>query len=292
VSTDAAAELDCLRLAEGEIELLIARTVGLRLGDGPQLFASLPGVDIPRENGAPFRFHGGHRLWVAPEVPTLTYLPDDDPVEIDRRGNAVVVQGEVDAAGLRKTITLEVHGHAVVVDHRIHNAGEAPRTLAPWAITQLAVGGTAVVPLGTIDPGPFQADRSVVAWPYTRFDDPLLRLGDDQVEIEARRTDPVKLGTALQRGWLGYRREDQLFVKRAVHPQQRPLVDLGATGQCYCNDAFLELETLGALTTLAPGEAATHREIWEVHVVDPAQPLTTVAAELDLDAPSPLMGGT
>ncbi|MFV9672187.1 MAG: hypothetical protein ACNYZH_03085, partial [Acidimicrobiia bacterium] len=48
------------------------RIVGLRVSDGENLFAELPELVIERPGGAPFRFLGGHRLWLAPEVPAVT----------------------------------------------------------------------------------------------------------------------------------------------------------------------------------------------------------------------------
>lgn len=296
MSTDhPAPSVECLRLAEGAIELLVAtnvgpRIVGLRYEDGPQLFASLPGLTIPRTEGRPFTFYGGHRLWAAPEEPALTYLPDDGPVDIDTTDGTMTIRGPADGGGLQKALTVRIHEGAVIVDHTLTNTGPRPRTLAPWAITQLAVGGTAIVPLGSASPDEFQADRSLVLWPYTRWDDPLLHVAERSVEITADRTDPLKVGTALRRGWLAYRLHNQLFVKRAVYPAGVALSDLGATGQCYCNDAFIELETLGALVDLAPGSTAAHREVWEVHPVDPTTPLNELVARLALDEPSPLIG--
>jgi hypothetical protein len=35
-------------------------------------------------------------------------------------------------------------------------------------------------------------------------------------------------------------------------------------GQFYLSDAFCELETLGPLVDLVPGEQASHREVWEL----------------------------
>lgn len=184
---------------------------------------------------------------------------------------------------------LTLRGSAVIVDHTIVNAADDTITLAPWAITQFAVGGTAIIPLGSRLVDEFQAERSLVAWPYTSWSDPLITIGDEQVLIEAVRRDPLKLGTALRREWLGYRLENNLFVKRAAYPPTTPLVDLGATGQCYCNDEFLELETVGPLAALRHGETITHREVWEIFEVPSHTPLPRVAQDLGLDHRSPLL---
>ncbi len=285
--------VECHRLVSGSIELLIAtsvgpRILGLRSTAGPQLFAGLAGSRIEGPAG-PYTFYGGHRLWSAPEIPAVTYAPDDHPVAVvaDARGASVLAP--VDRAGLEKSLSLVVRGNAVIVDHTITNAGRHGRTMAPWAITQLAPGGTAVMPLGGRLRDEYQADRSVVAWPYTQWHDPLIDVGDRAVTVEATRIEPMKIGTALRREWLAYRLHGYLFVKRSRHPEAAVTADLGATGQIYCNDAFLELKTLGPLVELAPGASATHREVWEIHEVPSHTPLPRLAADLGLDRPSPLL---
>jgi hypothetical protein len=288
--------VDAMQIVHNGFELVVAlsagpRILGFRKVDGLQLFASLPALTLVVDGGPAFNFYGGHRLWVAPEVPAVTYAADDDPVSIDVddvAGTAQIV-APADTAGWEKSIMLQVVEDGVIVDHLLRNTSGAVHEAAPWAITQLAVGGVAMIPLGSRDSDEFQPDRSLVVWPYTRWDDPLLSIADRHIEVVATRSDPLKIGTALRRGWLAYRLADQLFVKRAVHPAGAILTDLGASGQCYCNDAFLELETLGALAHLAPGAIVRHREVWEIHSVPADIPLAVIAGELNLDAPSSLL---
>lgn len=288
------AGLDCRRIEAGDVELLVAsavgpRVLGFRRTAGPQMFASLPRTGVEAPPFGRYSFYGGHRLWAAPEVPTVTYAPDDEPVAIVADERGISILAPVDGAGLEKSLALAVHNDRVIVDHTIGNAGPVPVTIAPWAITQLAPGGTAILPLGTRRADEYQADRSLVAWPYTRWGDPLVTIGDRHVTIEAARTDAIKLGTALRREWLAYRLDDEVFVKRALHRDGMVLSDLGASGQVYCNDLFLELETLGPLAQLQPGGRVSHREVWELHRVRPTTPLDRLSDELELDIPSPLL---
>jgi hypothetical protein len=39
-------------------------------------------------------------------------------------------------------------------------------------------------------------------------------------------------------------------------------------GQFYLGDAFCELETLGPLATLQPGESVAHREVWKIETCE------------------------
>ena len=56
-----------------------------------------------------------------------------------------------------------------------------------------------------------------------------------------------------------------LFVKRAKYEAQAAYYDYGSSSECYCNDEFLELETLAPISTIAPGATATHVETWDLY---------------------------
>jgi hypothetical protein len=43
-----------------------------------------------------------------------------------------------------------------------------------------------------------------------------------------------------------------------------PHPDNNCNAEIYCNDQFVELESLAPLTKLSPGEAVTHVETWEL----------------------------
>jgi hypothetical protein len=73
-----------------------------------------------------------------------------------------------------------------------------------------------------------------------------------------------KVGFPNPRGWLAYWLDGTLFVKRAAFDPCASYYDLGSSSECYCNGNFLELETLGPITRLAPGEELSHVETWEL----------------------------
>ena len=59
--------------------------MSLRRDNGPELFAQLgEDVVIDHPGSGIYRFHGGHRLWAAPEVPAITYASDDHPCVVSR----------------------------------------------------------------------------------------------------------------------------------------------------------------------------------------------------------------
>jgi hypothetical protein len=41
--------------------------------------------------------------------------------------------------------------------------------------------------------------------------------------------------------------------------------DNGCNVESYCNNEFIELESLGELVMVAPGQTIFHNELWEIH---------------------------
>jgi hypothetical protein len=200
-----------------------------------------------------------------PEEPAVTYEPDDRPCAVATVGDGVRVEAPPDGAGLVKALRIGPAGDGWIVDHELRNVSEEPLTVAPWAITQLLPGGTAVLALGDRGAGP-QADRSLVLWPYTDLDDPRLRFSRDGVEVSAAPgPGPLKVGAAPGRGRVAYRLGTEVLEKRVDVDPTLPYPDRGAAVQVFVRDDFCELETLGPLVRLGPGEATTHRETWTLH---------------------------
>jgi hypothetical protein len=240
------------------------RVVGLTPTGATNLFADLGDLAIDLPDHRRFTFRGGHRLWLAPEVPEITYEPDDAPVDAgadDNSASATAVVGRVE-----KTIRVGVTPGeaAVTVDHVVVNRSEQPLEAALWAITQLRPGGTALLPIAAdpSDPYGLQASTRVVGWPYTDWGALEVDTDRNVLHIGGTRDTPTKIGTALTRGWLGYMIDGWLFAKYARYAASP--IDLGATGQIYACAEFVELETLGPLVTVPPGDTARHRETWRV----------------------------
>jgi hypothetical protein len=154
-----------------------------------------------------------------------------------------------------------------VIDHFIKNMEDKPFPCAPWAITQLRLGGEAVLPLQIHPPclDMVLPDRSIALWSYSDISDARLTMDNAFITVHAMPVDkPLKIGIANAHQWIAYSLDDMLFIKYASDYSSRPLIDKGATSQCYCNSQFLELETLGPLTVLQREEESCHREVWRV----------------------------
>lgn len=274
-----------VQMAGAGVEVHVATRFGPRVvwfgrPGGSNLFAELGDLSIGYGEGRRFHLRGGHRLWVGPELPELTYQPDSQRVGVSTTDGGITVTGPPDDFGLVKTIRLElIAGQAaVIVDHTVEATAPTTLDVAPWAITQLRPGGVAVMPLG-LPGGPvsnLQASHQIVMWPYTDPDDPALMLGGRHVTVTSAVRAPTKIGTALERGWLAYLVDDDVFVKRTPVVSGDRHVDLGATGQIYAAEEFVELETLGPICALAAGDRMRHREVWELHARPPGTPLEAI----------------
>lgn len=262
---------DCVALRNEKIQLIISKSIGPRIlalsfHGKKNLLAELPDFTTQVPNGKPYHFYGGHRLWMAPESWPLTYEYDDQPVQIVADGDSVLIKKDKEKnSGIEKTIRLKLDPDKPVVtlEHVLKNCGDKPLQCAPWAITQFRTGGVAILPQNATDTG-FLPNRSLAIWPYTDMNDPNVKWGNDFIMLDAKVTSPFKVGFPNPRGWLAYWLDQCLFVKRAPYIDSCDYYDQGSSSECYCNDQFLELETLGAKRILAPGEFVTHVETWEL----------------------------
>ncbi len=256
---------DCVRLADEGAEVFVTTSLGPRVlgltGSQGNLFAVLPDAALDRGDGSRFRLIGGHRLWAAPEVPEISYEPDDRPCAATEVDGGVRVEAPADGAGLVKSIEIRRADGGWTVDHTIGNASGVELTIAPWAVTQLRPGGEAILPLGANGRG-LQADRSLVLWPYTDLADPRLTFERDAVRLRAGPGPAVKIGAAPGDGAVRFQLGRDVFEKRTEVWPGAAYADCGAAVQVYVCDEFCELETLGPLRTLGPGEEVTHRERW------------------------------
>jgi len=130
------------------------------------------------------------------------------------------------------------------------------------------LGGVGIFPqpAENVDDAGLLSNRRLSLWPYTRIDDPRLNLRDDFLLIYAKPDlPPIKLGYFNPQGWLGYWLDDVLFVKRFEARADTSYPDHECNSEFYCNDRFIELESLGPLESVKPGQTLHHSELWEIY---------------------------
>ncbi len=265
---------DSVTLETGRLRLLVPRRFGprvlsLHLDGGANLLAELPDFTVRRPDGETYRFYGGHRLWISPEDPIRSYALDDLAMDISREGDGLRVRKPVEPeTGLEKSMLISLSGAEtkLTLIHRLTNRGSDGVDCAPWAITQLRMGGTAVLPQDCSSTS-LLPNRALAFWPYTDIASPHVTLGNRFIVLQARPQPPFKVGFPNPRGWLAYWLDGTLFVKRTAYQPGGHYSDFGSSSECYCNGKFLELETLAPLHGLEPGGSVVHIETWELFPV-------------------------
>ena len=270
------------RLGNGKVEVRVVTDVGPRIADvraaGGENLLYLRDAEAGKSGESEWMFRGGWRLWISPEVRETTYALDNAPCRAEVAGDTLRVTAPVQPeAGIQKIVEVQLAADEPLVrlHARIRNASDRKLTYAAWSLPVMRPGGRAYAPL---DVGPltsFDAIRRLILWSYTRFDDPRYRFGDRLVQIDqsvvkaapagqqGRRDDESKIGTDSKQGWAAYLLGDTLFFKRwRVEEGER--TDGGATTEIYSSHEFLELEHLGPLKTIAPGEEIALDEEWLV----------------------------
>ncbi len=209
-----------------------------------------------------YYLYGGHRIWKAPED-SFFNCPEDN-VTVYQEHDRVALRNKVDASGLQKEISFCLDGNRVLLTHQLIWHGQEPIELAPWTITQVPLGGVAILPQSDRSEGSAPS-RSLALFPYASISDPRLELHDDAILVHGcADANAFKIGNYNPFGWIAYLLEKALFIKRFPVHDFRVLPDMGSNVEVYVRDRYLELETLGRLAWLKPGESVTFEETWDV----------------------------
>ena len=267
---------DAVRLANGDAEVVVTTSVGPRvihygLTGGPNAFGIIPETR-GQTGGDAWVPYGGHRLWHAPEEMPRSYFPDNGPYGTPvMDGDTLALASPAEATtgiGKEMRLTLASSGPGVTVEHRLTNHTLWPVTLAVWALSIVASGGKVVLPS---EPFVSHDDalapaRPLVLWQFTDMADPRWRWGSKYVTLTQRDDlgTAQKVGAYNAQGWAAHVTDTQAFVV-SIHPAPggpAALADMGCNFETFTKGPFQELETLGPLTTLAPGASLSHTEGW------------------------------
>ncbi|NBO64381.1 MAG: hypothetical protein EBU88_05970 [Acidobacteria bacterium] len=274
-----------LRLTNGLVELVVPLEIGPRVMrfsfvNGNNVFKEYEN-QLGRSGEKEWQIRGGHRLWHAPEDDIRTYEPDNGAIRHEMLGDSGVrlIQPVEGRTGVEKELDLHLdkNGSGVLVVHRLRNRNIWEIELAPWCLSVMAPGGTAIVPLpgkishpGSVQPGEvrdlrgFVPNQNLILWPFTNLADARYRWGTKYITLRQDRevTSPTKIGLAHQMRWVGYLNQGLLFIKEIGFENGRHYPDGGSNFETFTNGEMLEIESLGPLSRLAPGSVIEHTERW------------------------------
>ncbi|MFV0338560.1 MAG: hypothetical protein ACK5LK_10015 [Chthoniobacterales bacterium] len=275
----------CLRLSNATHELFVSLEVGPRIlcyreigGENVfKLFASELGTSGENK----FVLRGGHRLWAAPEDPNLTYYADNSPVQYKGSlNNSVQFTSQQTQPALCKELTvgLDEKNSRVRLLHAIRNESEDSIILGTWGLSVMEAGGMAIIPQPPFGEHPrdLNVNRTLALWPYTDLGDPRYVWGQKFFLIQQdEHAGPTKIGFSLSEGWVAYLLADYLFIKSIEWSPAEVYPDRGTNFQAFTDAGMLELESLGPLHDLRPGETTSHSENWHLFRLNEPAELTS-----------------
>lgn len=256
--------LRCARLVSGETEMIVTLEVGPRvvrygLIGGPNELRENP-AEMGLFGGDEYRSYGGHRLWIAPEHKERTYVPENSEVEVAEAGFTT----PMDPFGLQKTITITEADGGFHLRHSVRNRGPVVNRFAPWALTVMAPGGECLFPQEPFEShhDNFLPVRPLVLWGYSDMSDPRWTWGQRTVRLRQTTDGPQKVGACVTQGIAVYANHGNVFVKRFEFDPAATYPDYGCNFETFTRHDMLEVESLGALRAVEPGEETVLRESW------------------------------
>ena len=267
---------NCYRVSNGEVELIVTGDVGprvIRFGfvGGQNLFKEYA-EQLGKSGEEKFQLRGGSRVWKAPEDPIATWAPDNVAVEIIPTATGLIARAPVEPlSSLQKEIEVSMapSGSEVTVMHRITNRSLYTLEFSPWTLTMMAQGGVAIsgFPPRGKHPINLEATNPLVMWAYTNLADKRLTFTRKYLLLrqDPGNSEAEKLGTFNPDTWAAYLLNGEAFLKRTQADPSKTYPDFGCSFETFTNNEFLEIETLGPMTKVAPGKTVEHVEHWSLH---------------------------
>jgi hypothetical protein len=113
--------------------------------------------------------------------------------------------------------------------------------------------------------GDFYPGTVVALWGQTSLADPRLTFYSDRIHAKYLPiSDYFKLGVYCPNGVATLESKGQKLTMGFAAPDIRTLPDQGCNFELYMHKMFLEMESLGPVTAIAPGECASHWETWKL----------------------------
>lgn len=198
----------------------------------------------------------GSTFWTSPQSewnwpPVAEY--DRLEYQVEQTPTSLVMEGKTSERfgySIRKKFEADTSDEAILVTYSIVNRSDQTRKVAPWEITRVpgegliffAAKSSDITPAGLME---FN-DKYGAAW-YS-FD-------------EAKENRKIN---ADGKGWLAYEGNNLLLVKKFPDLKPSQPAPAEAEIQVYVNQgtSFIELESQGAYSELAPGESLNYSVKW------------------------------
>jgi hypothetical protein len=284
---------ESLTLNNGRIEVVIVPEIGrimqMRFSgekDGP--FWENRALDgrSPDSKSSEWGNFGGDKAWPAPQAdwakmtgrawpPPAAF--DSMPVQVRREDNAVVLVSPVDphyGIVVERRIELAAGEAEMTVTTTFHKRSGDPVRVSVWIVTQLKDPEIMFMSLPRNSRFPEGYNKQSEKLPAN------LKVASGMVTCTRAREFSAKIGSDSSRLiWAGPREILEIFSE---HEDQGEFPDNGSSAEIYTNpdpNAYIELELLGPLQTLAAGGKVSRKQTYRLHRRGPA-PITEQVAAL------------
>lgn len=263
-----------LWLTDGKTELGIALDLGIRIlhlsckGMENLLYQQPDDLSDGLTTPEGWRIFGGHRYWTAPES-EKSYYPDSAPVSYELTENGVrLTQPDDPWLQIRKSLEIAfMEDGSIQLHHRAENISGDTVSYASWGVTTLDKGNAQIgFRRGT--PGSYDPSRNISLWGSSSPADPRIRFDEDTIFASHEPMDSAfKMGVFSPDGYARLLNKGQQFTLSFEAKKDGNYPDGGCNFEIYMDRHVLELEALGQLTVLSPGDAAEHWERWQIETV-------------------------
>lgn len=259
-----------LWLTDGRTELGIPLDFGIRIlhlsvcGGENLLYQQPEDLSDGLATSDGWRIWGGHRLWSAPESDQSCW-PDNHPVSYSMQPDGVILTQEVDS-WLQQRKHLHLHfcpDGSLLLEHRIENVSTEPVSIASWGVTTFS-GGSAELWFDGGTKDCLNPERILSLWGDADLSDPRLRFTKDRIFTAFAAGEPLKIGLFSHSGKAILRHKGQQFILTFEADPAKQFPDGGCNFELYTDSNIFELEALGPVQTLLPGQSASHWERWTV----------------------------
>jgi len=260
---------NCIEMQSGDFKLIVTTEIGPRVmggfvGDSRNIFNVDPKL-AGTSGHSKWVNYGGHRLWHSPELKPRTYAPDNSKATAKELpdGSIRFSAGTEESTGIYKSIIIKpLGGNKFRVEHHLRNDNPWEIELAPWALSVMAPGGTAIAPMNKA-PKALLPNTFFAFWPYTDLADERITFGHDFLMVkQLPGSQPTKVGFNCENGWIAYANQGTLFVKSFEYFVDAEYPDNGCSIEIYSCSSMLEAETLAPLYAISEGEEIVHVEEW------------------------------
>ena len=270
---------NCIELSNANTRVVLEPNLGGRV-----LIYALNGKNVlwindrnegtPYEEGKPYGHPGAGRFDYGPEktgkkTPALFFGKWKAEITGPRQATLFSETDPVSGIALERRFKLGAEGSHLECVQLIRNQGESTVRTYHWSRTFVKGGGISLTPMNPHSKYPegyliYGPDNEMI---YKPEPEPNIRLRDDILEIIGPPSRP-KFVMDPDKGWLAYiTTDDQLFIKKFKIYPERPYWDMAAptVSVWYNKDLMCEVEPLGPLEILEPGEAASFTEHWYLY---------------------------